>query len=212
MISNYDRQKQGNISIYTEAATKDSLVTGYVKPIIKDLKVVNWEKDKDKRLKIAWEAVIGSVTWVFKNHGKDQLATKVEFEGNLKAPSTDTWEIIAQVLHNAFIQALYPSLENSVSINSVNKEEKRSRIFFRKYLRIKSSLMIRKKEKKNNFLKNIKMKKDLFVLFALMIPLLFSGCAVVGDIFKAGVWVSMIIVIAIIALVIFLIRKGMKNS
>jgi hypothetical protein len=112
--------KKGTISIYMEAATKDNVIKGYVKPIIKDLRVVNWEKDKAHPMKIAWEAVIGSVAWVFKNHGKDQQATKIEFEGSLKSPSINIWEIVAQVLHNAFIQALYPSLENSVSINSVN--------------------------------------------------------------------------------------------
>jgi hypothetical protein len=116
--------KQGKISVYVEAATKDNVVTGYVKPIVKDLKVVNWEKDKDHPLKIAWEAIIGGVAWVFKNHHKDQLATKVEFEGQLKSPDFNIWEIIGQVLHNAFIQALYPSIENSISIQSVADAEK----------------------------------------------------------------------------------------
>jgi hypothetical protein len=46
--------KSGNISIYMEAATKDQQIIGYTKPIIKDLKVVNWEKDKDHPMKIAW--------------------------------------------------------------------------------------------------------------------------------------------------------------
>jgi uncharacterized protein DUF748 len=125
--------KQGNISLYVEAATKDNVITGYAKPIIKDLKVVNWEKDKDKPLKIAWEAVIGSVAWIFKNHSKEQLATKAEFTGNLKSPDTNIWEIIGQVLHNAFIQALYPALENSVNINSVNKvEDKKPKTFLGK--------------------------------------------------------------------------------
>jgi hypothetical protein len=128
--------KSGNISIYMEAATKDDVIKGYTKPIIKDLKVVNWEKDKDHPLKIAWEAVVGSVAWVFKNHGKDQLATKVEFEGSLKSPNINIFEIIGQVLYNAFIQALYPSLENSININSVNvkeeKEDKKPKTFFGK--------------------------------------------------------------------------------
>jgi Domain of Unknown Function (DUF748) len=115
--------KQGDISIYTEAAAKDGKITGYTKPIIKDLKVVNWERDKDQPLKIAWEAIISGVTWVFKNQRKDQLATKAEFEGNLKDPDIDTWYIIGQVLRNAFIQALYPSLENSVSINSLSSNK-----------------------------------------------------------------------------------------
>jgi hypothetical protein len=89
--------------------------------------------------------VVGSVAWVFKNHGKDQLATKVEFEGSLKSPNISVIEIIGQVLYNAFIQALAPSLENSVNISSVDvktgKEEKKPKGFFGK-------LFHHKKEKK----------------------------------------------------------------
>ncbi len=115
--------KSGEISIYTEAAAKDGKITGYTKPIIKNLKVLNWEKDKDKPVKIVYEAVVEAVAWIFKNHNKEQLATKVEFEGNIKNPNIDIWQLIGQVLKNAFIQALYPSLENSVSINAVGKSE-----------------------------------------------------------------------------------------
>jgi hypothetical protein len=43
---------------------------------IKDLHVVNWKDDKGHPLKLAYEAVVGAVAWVIKNHGKDQLATK----------------------------------------------------------------------------------------------------------------------------------------
>ena len=112
--------KSGEISIYTEAAAKDGKITGYTKPIIKDLKVLDWEKEKEKPLKVAYEAVVAAVAWVFKNHSKDQLATKVEFEGNIKKPDIDIWYVIGEVLRNAFIQALYPSLENSVSLNSLH--------------------------------------------------------------------------------------------
>jgi hypothetical protein len=34
-----------------------------------------------------------------------------------------------------------------------------------------------------------------------------SGCELVGDIFKAGVWVGVLIVVGIIALIIFLVSK-----
>jgi hypothetical protein len=56
------------------------------------------------------------------------------------------------------------------------------------------------------------MKKLFLSIFVLCAMFLFSGCAIAGDIFKAGVWVGIIIVVAIIALVIFLIRKGTGNS
>jgi hypothetical protein len=115
--------KSGEISIYTEAAAKDGKITGYTKPIIKNLKVVNWEKDKEKPLKIAYETVVEVVAWIFKNHNKEQLATKVDFEGNIKKPDIDIWELIGQILKNAFIQALYLSLENSVNIGQLGKGE-----------------------------------------------------------------------------------------
>jgi Domain of Unknown Function (DUF748) len=118
--------KSGEISIYTEAAAKDGKIVGYTKPIIKDLKVLLPEKDKGKPLKIAYEAVVEAVAWVFKNHNKDQLATKVEFEGNIKKPDIDIWNLIGEVLKNAFIQALYPSIENSISLNSLPSKKDKS--------------------------------------------------------------------------------------
>jgi hypothetical protein len=116
--------KQGEISIYTEAAAKDDIIKGYTKPIIKDLKVINWKEDKDHPLKLAYKALISAVTWVFKNHSKDQLATRAEFEGSLKDPDINVWYIVGQLLRNAFIQALYPSLENSININNVGEGDK----------------------------------------------------------------------------------------
>lgn len=112
--------RQGTISVYTEAAAKDYKIKGYTKPIIKDLRVVNWKDDKGHPLKLAWEAMVGAVAWVIKNHGKDQVATRADFEGDLRKPDIDTWYIVGQLLRNGFIQALYPALENDISINSVN--------------------------------------------------------------------------------------------
>jgi hypothetical protein len=162
--------RSGNISIYTEAAAKDRKIAGYTKPIIKDLHVVNWKDDKGHPLKLAWEAVVGTVAWVVKNHGKDQLATKAEFSGDLKDPNVDIWYIIGQLLRNGFIQALYPALENSVNINSVNdvkgdtklgkayegangagagKEEKKSRKEMRKEKREQKKEEKRKKKEED---------------------------------------------------------------
>ncbi len=87
---------------------------------------------KGHPLKIAWEAVISSVAWILKNHSKDQLATKAEFSGSIKDPDINVWFIIGQVLRNAFIQALYPSLENSVSISSIKGDNKKDNTLLKK--------------------------------------------------------------------------------
>jgi Domain of Unknown Function (DUF748) len=154
--------KSGEISIYTEAAAKNGRIVGYTKPIIKDLKVLNWEKDKGKPLKIAYEAVVEAVAWVFKNHGKDQLATKVEFEGSIKKPDINIWNLIGEVLKNAFIQALYPSLENSISLNSLSgKKDQSSSGLDQSIQKSGKELGVKKsdKGKKNNKEKDEKKKK-----------------------------------------------------
>ncbi len=54
------------------------------------------------------------------------------------------------------------------------------------------------------------MKKISFLPLILMLSVVavgLTGCELIGDIFKAGIWVGIILVVGIIALVLFLIRK-----
>lgn len=50
--------------------------------------------------------------------------------------------------------------------------------------------------------------KNLLTLLPviLIFSLLFTGCEAIGDIFKAGIWVGIIIVIAVVAVIGFLIK------
>ena len=43
----------------------------------------------------------------------------------------------------------------------------------------------------------------------LMTPLALTGCAIVGDIFKAGVWVGVLLVVVVIGLLVWLVSKIM---
>lgn len=40
----------------------------------------------------------------------------------------------------------------------------------------------------------------------------FSSCAVVGGIFKAGVWVGVLVVVGVLGLILWLISKGSNKS
>jgi len=51
------------------------------------------------------------------------------------------------------------------------------------------------------------MKNSLYVLLFVMMSISLSSCELVGDIFKAGVWVGILAVAAVIGLIIFLISK-----
>lgn len=51
------------------------------------------------------------------------------------------------------------------------------------------------------------MKNSFYVLLFVLISISLSSCELVGDIFKAGVWVGVLVVVAVIGLIIFLISK-----
>ncbi len=56
------------------------------------------------------------------------------------------------------------------------------------------------------------MKKTNLTLGIILLATMFtmSGCEVIGDIFKAGMWVGVIIVVAIVALILWLVGKARK--
>lgn len=123
---------KGTFGMYAEVAAKDGRFAGYVKPLIKDLDILGKEDRKDNILRQMWEALAGAVGQVFRNQEKDQVATKIPFEGSLKNPETNVWYAIINILRNAFISAIQPSIDNEINIQSVDtpKEEKKS--FFEK--------------------------------------------------------------------------------
>lgn len=124
---------KGNFGLYCEVAAKEGKFKGYVKPIIKDLDVVGPEDRKDNLFQKVWESIVGTAGVVFRNQKKDQVATKVAMQGDLSDPHSNTLDAIWQVLRNAFIQALLPSVDNQININSVDADtgEKKRNIFQR---------------------------------------------------------------------------------
>lgn len=54
--------------------------------------------------------------------------------------------------------------------------------------------------------------KSLIGAIALMLVVGLSSCEVVGGIFKAGVWVGVLIVVGIIGLIVYLISRSGKNN
>jgi hypothetical protein len=55
--------------------------------------------------------------------------------------------------------------------------------------------------------------KKILPLFSLTLMMFFlSSCAVVGGIFKAGVWVGVLLVLIVIGVIIWLVTKGSGKS
>jgi hypothetical protein len=143
--ANFDL-KAGSMSMYTEFAAKENKFAGYVKPLITDLDIVQFEKEEGGPVQIAWEALIGSTAEVFQNQKKDQFGTKIPIEGNFTKPDIGIFEAIWAVLGNAFISALKPSLDNTISISHVSTEPPEKEKFMDKLF---DNDKKKKKKKKN---------------------------------------------------------------
>jgi cytosine/uracil/thiamine/allantoin permease len=50
--------------------------------------------------------------------------------------------------------------------------------------------------------------KNLLTLFLLLMMTALSGCSVIGDIFKAGVWVGVLAVVVVVGLIIYFISRA----
>ena len=115
---------KGSFGLYTEVAAKEGRFTGYVKPLIEDIKVLGKEDRKDNILRKAWEGFAGTVTEIFENQPRDQFATKIPLEGNVEDPKANIIFAIIQILENAFISALQPSIDQQISLGTVDEEQK----------------------------------------------------------------------------------------
>jgi uncharacterized protein YhdP len=114
--------ERGTFAIYTSVASDNGNYEGYFKVFFNDLDIFAWEKERKKNvLEVFWQAIVGGVATIFKNHPKDQLATKVPISGTYTNSSIGVWTATGTLLQNAFIHALTPKLDQHVMVEQVEK-------------------------------------------------------------------------------------------
>jgi hypothetical protein len=101
----------GVFAAFSEIGVKNARVKGYVKPLLKDLDVYDREQDEDKSLgRKLKEKAADVVAKVFKNP-RDEVATIASVEGPLEDPKASTWEVLINLVRNAFFQSVLPGFE-----------------------------------------------------------------------------------------------------
>ena len=123
---------KGTFGLYTEVAAKEGTFTGYVKPLLQDVDVLGKEDRKDNILRKVWESVSGTVSEVFENQSKETFATKIPFRGDIKDPKANIFFAVMQILENAFINALQPSIDQQINLATVDKAQEEKKGFLKK--------------------------------------------------------------------------------
>jgi hypothetical protein len=107
--------ERGWFDLVLEADSKEGQMTGYVKPLFRNLKVFSFTEDikEGNVLQFLWQALVGGATSTLKNFSRDQFGTLIPFTAD--ASGTTTMDILAtlgNLFRNAFIRAYLPRLES----------------------------------------------------------------------------------------------------
>jgi uncharacterized protein DUF748 len=106
----------GVFSVFAEFHVKHRRVSGYVKPLFRDLQVYEPSQDEDKsvgqKLKEKVADVVGNV---LRNRAREEVATVTPIDGPLDDPKASTWEALIGLVRNAFFRAILPGFERERS-------------------------------------------------------------------------------------------------
>lgn len=102
----------GVFSCYAEMRVDDGSIRGYVKPLVRKLKVYDRAQDRDKpALDKVKEGAIQDISGLLENIPRSEVATKADVAGDVSRPRTETVQIVIGLIQNAFFKAILPGFE-----------------------------------------------------------------------------------------------------
>ncbi len=89
--------KRGWFDFVLETEFKEGQITGYAKPLFRNLKVFSLSEDlkEDNVLQFFWLALVGGATTVFKNPSRDQFGTLLASHDRLRIPNKEQKELLS---------------------------------------------------------------------------------------------------------------------
>jgi hypothetical protein len=107
--------KRGWFDFVVEADAKEGQLTGYAKPLFRNLKIFAVKEDikEDTVVQFFWQALAGTATAILTNRSRDQFGTLIPFSSDMSGTTTaQILTTIGNILRNAFVRAYLPRLEN----------------------------------------------------------------------------------------------------
>src|ERR1700730_16690539 len=99
----------GTFALYTQLRVSNGRIEGYIKALFKDLKVHVDEKGGLGH-KI-YNRLVQAASKVLENRKSDEVATEATISGKADSPNTSLWQILANLVRNAFFKTLLPGFE-----------------------------------------------------------------------------------------------------
>lgn len=114
--------QKGTLALATELAASDGHLSGYVKPLLDQIAIID-VRDVKNPVKLLWESAVAGLTRLFRNQGENRFATKIPISGSLDAPKIALLPTLGNILKNEFIKAYQGNLDHDVSLKDAVKTE-----------------------------------------------------------------------------------------
>ena len=104
----------GELSVFSELKVTNGAITGYVKPLFRDVKMGTppGEPKTSKSLgQRMYQGALGMAAKILKNRPRGEVATVVTISGRTDQPVYSMWSVVGHLLQNAFIKAILPGFD-----------------------------------------------------------------------------------------------------
>ncbi len=103
--------ERGTFQLFSEIRVKNGKINGYAKPIIEDLSLLKLEDFAENPLRFIWEGIVSTFLFLFTNHLRDSIATKIPITGTVDGPEPDILALLGGLFANAYIEHIKPHLD-----------------------------------------------------------------------------------------------------
>lgn len=104
--------EEGTLGLATAINSKQGRFAGYVEPVFDKMVIFDPSEDNENPISFIWEAIVGGLTHIIRNHPKDRFGTKVPVAGSFDDPAPAIMETVFNVFRNAFVKAFEGRLSN----------------------------------------------------------------------------------------------------
>jgi Domain of Unknown Function (DUF748) len=103
---------EGRFFFYSELSARNGLITGYVKPVFKDMKIYASDQEKGKPFtRKVYERLVGGVAKLLENRSREEVATKSDVSGRIDNPRLSVVDVVLRLVQNAFFKAILPGFD-----------------------------------------------------------------------------------------------------
>lgn len=103
--------EKGTLRLATEMKASKGDFDGYVEPVFEHMQIFSPKNDSDNPISFVWQAIVGGLTRLVRNHPTDRFGTRVPMHGTFDDPQPAILTTVLNVFRNAIIKAFEGTLE-----------------------------------------------------------------------------------------------------